>query len=90
MHITHGFLIRYYGKERGIDDVKRISSTYQTGLLSIFSSLFISIIALISIIRLLGFDSVLEACDVTGIIGVFLALTSSIWALDISHDLIIT
>jgi small-conductance mechanosensitive channel len=37
----------------------------------------------------LGFDSVLEAGGVIGIIGVFLALTSSIWAPDIFHGLII-
>ncbi|MEB8432191.1 mechanosensitive ion channel [Cocleimonas sp. KMM 6892] len=89
MHITHGFLVRYYGKEREVNGVKRFVSTYQTRLLSIFSNLFIAVIALISIIRLLGFDSVLEAGGVIGIIGVFLALTSSIWAPDIFHGLII-
>ena len=89
MHIALGFLVRYYGKEREVNGVKRFSSTYQTRLLSIFSSLFIGIIAILSIIRLLGFDSVLEAGGVIGIIGVFLALTSSIWAPDIFHGLII-
>ncbi len=89
MHIAHGFLVRYYGKEREIKGVKRFTSTYQTRLLSIFSSVFIAIIALLSIIRLLGFDSVLEAGGVLGFIGVFLALTSSIWAPDIFHGLII-
>ncbi len=89
MHIVHGFLVRYYGKEHENNGVKHFSPTYQTRLLSIFSSLFIAIIALISVIRLLGFDSILEAGGVIGIIGVFLALTSSIWAPDIFHGLII-
>jgi hypothetical protein len=89
MHIAHGFLVRYYGKEREINGKKRFTSTYQTRLLSIFSSVFIGIIALLSIIRLLGFDSILEAGGVIGFIGVFLALTSSIWAPDIFHGLII-
>jgi len=89
MHLAHAFLVRQYGKEREINGKKRFSSTYQTRLLSIFSSIFIGIIALLSIIRLLGFDSVLEAGGVLGIIGVFLALTSSIWAPDIFHGLII-
>ena len=89
MHLAHAFLVRQYGKEREISGKKRYSSTYQTRLLSIFSSVFIGIIALLSIIRLLGFDSVLEAGGVIGIIGVFLALTSSIWAPDIFHGLII-
>jgi len=89
MHLAHAFLVRQYGKQREIQGKKRYTSTYQTRLLSIFSSIFIGIIALLSIIRLLGFDSVLEAGGVIGIIGVFLALTSSIWAPDIFHGLII-
>ena len=89
MHLAHAFFVRQYGKEREINGKKRFSSTYQTRLLSIFSSIFIGVVALLSIIRLLGFDSVLEAGGVIGIIGVFLALTSSIWAPDIFHGLII-
>ncbi len=89
MHLAHALLVRQYGKEREINGKKRFTSTYQTRLLSIFSSIFIGVIALVSIIRLLGFDSVLEAGGVIGLIGVFLALTSSIWAPDIFHGLII-
>jgi len=89
MHLAHAFWVRQYGKEREIQGKKRFSSTYQTRLLSIFSSIFIGIVSLLSIIRLLGFDSVLEAGGVIGIIGVFLALTSNIWAPDIFHGLII-
>ena len=89
MHLAHAFLVRQYGKERVINGKKRFSSTYQTRLLTIFSSTFIGLLALIGIIRLLGFDSLLEAGGVIGIIGVFLALTSSIWAPDIFHGLII-
>lgn len=89
MHIAHGFLVRIYGKEREVNGQKKFISTYQTRLLSIFSSVFIGLIALLSIIRLLGFDSVLEAGGVIGLIGVFLALTSNIWAPDIFHGLII-
>ena len=89
MHLAHLFLVRQYGKEREIKGRKRYVSSYQTRLLSFFSSIFIGILALISIIRLLGFDSVLETGGVIGLIGVFLALTSSIWAPDIFHGLII-
>jgi len=89
MHIAHGFLVRLYGKKRQINDEVTFISSYQTRLLSIFSSIFIGIIALVGIIRLLGFDSVLEAGGVIGLIGVFFALTSSIWAPDIFHGLII-
>jgi len=89
MHLAHAFLVRQYGKEREINGKKRFISTYQTRMLSIFSSVFIGLVALVSIIRLLGFDSLLEAGGVIGLIGVFLALTSSIWAPDIFHGLII-
>lgn len=89
MHLAHAFFVRQYGKQREIKGKKRYTSTYQTRLLSIFSSTFIGIVALVSIIRLLGFDSVLETGGVIGLIGVFLALTSNIWAPDIFHGLII-
>ena len=89
MHLAHAFFVRQYGKQREIKGKNRYTSTYQTRLLSIFSSIFIAVVALVSIIRLLGFDSVLEAGGVIGLIGVFLALTSSIWAPDIFHGLII-
>jgi len=89
MHLAHLFLVRQYGKEREIKGKKRYISSYQTRLLSFFSSIFIGVLALISIIRLLGFDSILETGGVIGLIGVFLALTSSIWAPDIFHGLII-
>lgn len=89
MHLAHIFLVRYYGKERKINGKNRYVASYQTRLLSFFTNTFIGVIALISIIRLLGFDSILEAGGVIGIIGVFLALTSSIWAPDIFHGLII-
>jgi small-conductance mechanosensitive channel len=89
MHLAHAFFVRQYGKERDINGKTRYTSTYQTRLLSIFSSIIIGIVALISIIRLLGFDSILEAGGVIGLFGVFLALTASIWAPDIFHGLII-
>ncbi len=89
MHLAHLFLVRQYGKEREINGKKRHIASYQTRMLSFFSSIAIGILALISIIRLLGFDSMLEAGGVIGLIGVFLALTSSIWAPDIFHGLII-
>lgn len=89
MHLAQAFLVRQYGKERDINGKTRYTSTYQTRLLNIFSSIIIGIVALISIIRLLGFDSILEAGGVIGLFGVFLALTANIWAPDIFHGLII-
>ena len=89
MHLAHAFLVKQYGRVREVNGKTRYTSTYQIRLLSIFSSIVIGIVALISIIRLLGFDSILEAGGVIGLFGVFLALTASIWAPDIFHGLII-
>ncbi len=89
MHLAHALLVRQNGKKRDVNGKARYTSTYQTRLLSIFSSIVIGIVALISIIRLLGFDSILEAGGVIGLFGVFLALTANIWAPDIFHGLII-
>lgn len=88
-HIVAYFIIRNYGHEREINGKKRQVSTYHTRLLSIFTSVFIAIMALISIIQLLEFDSALKAGGVVGFIGVFLALTNNVWAPDIFSGLII-
>jgi len=83
------FILKRYGKQREIEGKTHLSETYQTRAVSIFSSVFITIIALIAIIHVLGFDSLLEAGGVLGFIGVFLALTQSTWAPDIFSGLII-
>ena len=68
---------------------QRIADTYASRALSIFITVFIAIMALISIIRVAGFSSLLEAGGVIGFIGVFLALTQSAWAPDIISGLVI-
>lgn len=67
----------------------RIADTYASRALSIFISVFIGIMALISIIRIAGFSSLLEAGGVIGFVGVFLALTQGAWAPDIISGLVI-
>jgi small-conductance mechanosensitive channel len=49
----------------------------------------VSVIALIAIVRILGFTSLLEAGGVIGFIGVLLALTQGAWAPDIISGLVI-
>ncbi len=88
------FLLQYlihkhYGKAREIGDRTLYVETYQTRLLSILTAVIISIIAIVSIVHLMGFDSLLEAGGVIGIIGVFMGLTQSSWAPDIISGLII-
>lgn len=78
-----------FGRKYTIAGSERIADTYASRALSIFLSIFIGLIALISVIRIAGFDSLLEAGGVIGFIGVFLALTQGAWAPDIISGLII-
>lgn len=88
-HIVSYFITQYYGREKDIEGVKRRIPNYQSRLMSIFSSIFITIIALISIVQLMEQDDLLKAGGVIGFIGVFFALTQSTWAPDIFSGLII-
>ena len=91
---SSNFLIQYlidknYGKQRKIGDKIIYIPTYQSRLLSILVTIFLTIVAIISVIQQLGFDSLLEAGGVIGFIGVFLGLTQASWAPDIISGLII-
>ncbi len=83
------FIKRRYGRRYSLANQERVADTYTSRALSIFISVFIAIIVLISVIRIAGFDSLLEAGGVLGFIGVFLALTQGAWAPDIISGLII-
>lgn len=78
-----------YGRQREINGETQVVDSYNSRLVSIFATVVIFIVALISIVRILGFDSLLEAGGAIGIVGVFLALTQSAWAPDIISGLVI-
>ncbi len=78
-----------YGRRIQSQGSQRIADTYASRALSISAGVFISIVVLISIVRLFGFDDLLEAGGVIGFIGVFLALTQGAWAPDIISGLVI-
>lgn len=80
---------RRYGKVREVNGEKRSIETYNSRLLSLLSGIVIFVIALLSIINLLEFESLLQAGGVVGFIGVFLALTQNAWAPDIISGLIL-
>ncbi len=88
-HLFNYVILNRYGKKREINDNVRLVETYNSRLLSLFSQGFIFVITLLSIIRLLGFNTLLETGGVIGFIGVFLALTQGSWAPDIFSGLII-
>jgi len=88
-HLIHYLIIKKYGKQRIIKGEPRLVPSYQTRLLSIFGSVFIGIIAMISVIHVLEFNSLLETGGIIGLIGVMLALTQNSWAPDIFSGLIL-
>lgn len=77
-----------YGKLRDINGEKKSIETYTSRLLSLLTGVVVFVIALVSIINMLEFNSLLQAGGVVGIIGVFLALTQNSWAPDIISGLI--
>ena len=80
---------RRYGKVYKSGDTTQISDTYHSRMLTLVISTFIAIVALITVIRVAGYSSLLEAGGVIGFIGVFLALTQQAWAPDIISGLVL-
>ncbi len=87
--ILRYFIRRQFGHVREVDDAKVISDTYNSRLLSLLVTVLVVIVALIGIVQVLGFDSLLEAGGMLGFLGVMLALTQAAWAPDIISGLII-
>jgi small-conductance mechanosensitive channel len=80
---------RKYGKRQNSAEQETWSDTYHSRMLGLLISSFIGIVALITVIRLAGLSSLLEAGGVIGFIGVFLALTQAAWAPDIISGLLL-
>ncbi len=90
VHLIGRFVrVRFGRTVQNVGASNRIADTYASRALTIFISVFIGIMALISIIRVAGFSSLLEAGGVIGFVGVFLALTQGAWAPDIISGLVI-
>lgn len=80
---------RRFGKARTANEKVTFSDTYASRGLSLIATLTIAVIALVSCLRILGLDSLLEAGGAIGIIGLILAMTQASWAPDIISGLII-
>ncbi|MEM7257912.1 MAG: mechanosensitive ion channel family protein, partial [Pseudomonadota bacterium] len=79
---------RRYGKISTAEGTQ-VSDTYHSRMLTLLVSTFVAIVALIAVIRIAGFSSLLEAGGVVGFVGVFLALTQAAWAPDIISGLVL-
>jgi hypothetical protein len=89
IHITSFFIKRRYGRKHEDNGEVLHTVTYHSRLLSLIAGTLITIVALIAVIRILGFESLLEAGGVLGVIGVILALSQASWAPDLIAGLII-
>ncbi len=87
--IVNFFVRKRFGKKRNSNDSISIADTYSSRGLSLIVATIITIIALISCLRILGFNSLLEAGGALGILGLTLAMTQAAWAPDIIAGLII-
>jgi small-conductance mechanosensitive channel len=88
-HLLSFWIKKRFGREREVEGGRVQTVTYHARLLSLLSGIFILILVLVAAIRILGFESLLEAGGVIGLIGVFLALTQGSWAPDIISGLVI-
>ncbi len=87
--IINYFVRQRFGKKRISNNLVSISDTYSSRGLSLIVTTVVTLIALISCLRILGFDSLLEAGGALGIAGLALAMTQAAWAPDIIAGLII-
>lgn len=78
-----------YGVIREFSGETIITDSYHSRLLGVIVTVLVIIFSLISIIKMLGFDGLLEAGGIIGFIGVLLALTQGSWAPDIISGLVI-
>ncbi|WP_353411844.1 mechanosensitive ion channel family protein [Arenicella sp. 4NH20-0111] len=87
--IINFFVRQRFGKKRITNNSTSISDTYSSRGLSLIVATVVTLIALISCLRILGFNSLLEAGGALGIAGIALAMTQAAWAPDIIAGLII-
>jgi small-conductance mechanosensitive channel len=84
------FLIRQrFGKVQRSKNKRQVSDTYSSRGLSLVVAVVVTVVAIVSCLRILGLNSLLEAGGAVGIIGIFLAMTQASWAPDIISGLII-
>ena len=87
--VINFFVRARFGKRRTTNTRTIVSDTYASRGLSLIVAVVITLIAIVTCLRLLGLNSLLEAGGAIGIIGISLAMTQASWAPDIISGLII-
>ncbi len=88
-YVASRLILRRYGRERQRDEETVYVETYNSRLLTIVAGALIGVVALVAVIRVLGFTTWLEAGGVLGVLGVMLALTQGSWVPDLLSGLVI-
>ena len=89
IYLTHHLIKRRFGRRRELGGETFIAETYNSRLLGLISGIVIFALVLVAIVEILGFEDLLHASGVLGVVGVMLALTQSSWAPDLISGLII-
>lgn len=85
-----GYIIRRkFGGSRDVDEKKVYIDTYNSRMITLLVVIVTTMIAIMMIIKLWGYDSLLETTGAFGVIIAFLALTNSIWAPDLYYGLVV-
>jgi len=88
-YVASRLILRRYGRERQRDEETVYVETYNSRLLTFVAGVLIGVVALVAVIRMLGFTTWLEAGGVLGVLGVMLALTQGSWVPDLVSGLVI-
>ena len=88
-YLVSRLILRRFGRERQRDEETVYVETYNSRLLTLLAAILIGVVALVAIIRVLGYSTWLEAGGVLGVLGVMLALTQGAWVPDLVSGLVI-
>jgi len=88
-HVADFVIKKKFGRKSDVNGQMVVTETYNSRILGLTVAVLMFIVTLIGSVRVLGFETLLEAGGVLGFIGVMLALTQGAWAPDIIGGLII-
>jgi len=88
-YIASGTIRHRWGRELKRDGETVYIETYSSRLLTLVAAVVIGVVALVAVIRILGYTTWLEAGGVLGVLGVMLALTQGSWVPDLVSGLVI-
>jgi len=89
VYLSHHLIKRRFGRKRELGGETFLAETYHSRLLGLVAGVVIFALVLVAIVEILGFEDLLHASGVLGVVGVMLALTQSSWAPDLISGLII-